>query len=87
MTKLRQEAVTEVASWGVSRPLMGCRVCVFSMRLAKAAYTARRYTITAIILAMIRDTWAQKDRFETHLQLSTAVFYIFMYTRAMCMQH
>lgn len=56
MTKLRQEAVTEVASWGVSNPLMGCRVWVFSMRLAKAAYTARRYTITAIMLAMIRDT-------------------------------
>lgn len=56
MTKLRQEAVTEVASWGVSNPLMGCRLWVFSMRLAKAAYTARRYTITAIMLAMIRDT-------------------------------
>lgn len=57
MTKLMQEAVTEVASCGVIKGPTTCR-CVVGLSfimLAKAAYTARRYAITPMMQAMINE--------------------------------
>ena len=58
MTKLMQEAVTEVASCGVIRlPTSWIFLVGLSfMMLAKAANTAILYAITPIIQARIRDT-------------------------------
>lgn len=57
MTKLMQEAVTEVASCGVMRgpTTCSCAVGLSFMMLAKAAYTARRYAITPMMQAMINE--------------------------------
>lgn len=62
MTKLMQEAVTEVASWGVIKGPTTCRwaVGLSFMMLAKAAYTARRYAITPMMQAMINEIFGME---------------------------
>ena len=56
MTKLMQEAVTEVASCGVIRlPTSWIFLAGSLMMLAKAAYTASLYTITPIMQASIKQ--------------------------------
>ncbi len=56
MTKLMQEAVTEVASCGVMNlPTTWIFLIGSLMILAKAAYTASLYAITPMIQATIRE--------------------------------
>lgn len=68
MTKLMQEAVTDVASWGViNDPTTSSLLVGLSfITLAKAANTARRYAITPIILAMIRQICVWDKKYVTH---------------------
>lgn len=64
ITKLMQEAVTEVANCGViSEPTSSSLLVGLSfIMLARAANTASRYAITPIILAMIRESFIQETR-------------------------
>lgn len=56
MTKLMQEAVTEVASCGVMNlPTSWIFLMGSLMMLAKAAYTASLYTMTPMMQATIRE--------------------------------
>lgn len=56
MTKLMQEAVTEVASCGVMNlPTSWIFLMGSLMMLAKAAYTASLYAITPMMQATIRE--------------------------------
>lgn len=56
VTKLMQEAVTDVASCGVMNlPTTWIFLIGSLMILAKAAYTANLYTMTPIIQATIRE--------------------------------
>lgn len=68
MTKLMQEAVTEVASCGVMSGPTTCRFAVglSFMMLAKAAYTARRYAITPMMQAMINEIFGTETTTASH---------------------
>lgn len=68
MTKLMQEAVTEVASCGVMSGPTTCRFAVglSFMMLAKAAYTARRYAITPMMQAMINEIFRTETTTASH---------------------
>lgn len=66
MTKLIQEAVTEVASCGVmNRPTTWIFLMGSLMILANAAYTASLYAITPIIQATIREICEEQTEGRT----------------------
>ena len=72
MTKLMQEAVTEVASCGVMNLLTTWIFLLGSlMMLAKAAYTASLYAMTPVIQATIREICGRVHT-HTHLKLLMA---------------
>lgn len=84
ITKLMQEAVTDVASCGViSEPTTSSLLVGLSfIMLARAANTASRYAITPIILAMISEILMYKNHVKAenrHVTTNILQYCLFSY--------